>query len=60
MSCTARAAAGCCPWPKAMSIPTEASADAALAAANAELSRNKFVAPYLFEVREVETARSCR
>ena len=28
------------------------SADAALAAANAELSRNEFVAPYLFEVRE--------
>jgi hypothetical protein len=28
-----------------------ASADAALAAANAELSRNEFVAPYLFEVR---------
>ena len=29
------------------------SADAALAAANAELVRNEFVAPYLFEVREV-------
>jgi hypothetical protein len=29
-----------------------ASADAALAAANAELVRNEFVAPYLFEVRE--------
>ena len=28
-------------------------ADAALAAANAELVRNEFVAPYLFEVREV-------
>jgi len=31
----------------------QASADAALAAANAELTRNEFVAPYLFEVREV-------
>jgi hypothetical protein len=30
-----------------------ASADAALAAANAELARNEVVAPYLFEVREV-------
>jgi hypothetical protein len=30
-----------------------ACADAALAAANAELARNEFVAPYLFEVREV-------
>lgn len=30
-----------------------AAADAALAAANAELVRNEFVAPYLFEVREV-------
>jgi hypothetical protein len=30
----------------------QASADAALAAANAELVRNEFVAPYLFEVRE--------
>jgi hypothetical protein len=30
-----------------------ASADAALAAATAELARNEFVAPYLFEVREV-------
>jgi hypothetical protein len=30
----------------------QASADAALAAANAELIRNEFVAPYLFEVRE--------
>ena len=29
-------------------------ADAALAAANAELVRNEFVAPYLFEVREVD------
>jgi Protein of unknown function (DUF2849) len=29
-----------------------ASADAALAAANAELVQNTFVAPYLFEVRE--------
>jgi hypothetical protein len=29
-----------------------ASADAALATANAELVRNEFVAPYLFEVRE--------
>ncbi|HUE63336.1 MAG TPA: DUF2849 domain-containing protein [Rhizomicrobium sp.] len=28
------------------------SAEAALAAANAELVRNEFVAPYLFEVRE--------
>jgi hypothetical protein len=31
----------------------QASADAALAAAAAELARNEFVAPYLFEVREV-------
>jgi len=30
----------------------QAAADAALAAANAELVRNEFVAPYLFEVRE--------
>ena len=30
----------------------EASAEVALAAANAELARNEFVAPYLFEVRE--------
>jgi len=30
----------------------QASADAALAAANAELVRNEFVAPYLFEVRD--------
>jgi hypothetical protein len=30
----------------------EAAADAALAAANAELVRNEVVAPYLFEVRE--------
>jgi hypothetical protein len=29
----------------------QASADTALAAANAELPRNEFVAPYLFEVR---------
>ena len=33
--------------------PDQASADAALAAANAELARNEFVAPYLFEVRDV-------
>ena len=32
----------------------QASADAALAAANAELANNTFVAPYLFEVREVD------
>jgi len=32
----------------------QASADAALAAANAELIRNEFVAPYLFEVREAD------
>jgi hypothetical protein len=32
--------------------PDQASADAALAAATAELARNEFVAPYLFEVRE--------
>ena len=32
--------------------PTQEQADAALAAANAELARNEFVAPYLFEVRE--------
>jgi hypothetical protein len=31
----------------------QASADAALAAATAELVRNEVVAPYLFEVREV-------
>jgi len=31
---------------------TEAAADDALAAATAELTRNEFVAPYLFEVRE--------
>ena len=31
-----------------------ASAAAALAAATAELARNEFVAPYLFEVREEE------
>lgn len=30
----------------------QAGADAALAAATAELARNEFVAPYLFEVRE--------
>jgi hypothetical protein len=30
----------------------QASADAALASANAELARNEFVAPYLFEVRQ--------
>ncbi len=33
--------------------PDAASAEAALAAATAELARNEFVAPYLFEVREV-------
>jgi len=33
--------------------PDKAGADAALAAANAELERNEFVAPYLFEVRDV-------
>jgi hypothetical protein len=32
--------------------PDQATADAALAAANAELVRNEVVAPYLFEVRE--------
>ena len=31
--------------------PDQAAADAALAAAQAELPRNEFVAPYLFEVR---------
>ncbi len=31
----------------------QAAADAALAAAQAELVRNEFVAPYLFEVRQV-------
>ncbi|HEX2759206.1 MAG TPA: DUF2849 domain-containing protein [Rhizomicrobium sp.] len=31
----------------------QTAADAALAAANAELVRNEFVAPYLFEVRQV-------
>ena len=34
----------------------QASADAALAAATAELTANEFVAPYLFEVREVNGA----
>ena len=33
--------------------PDQASADAALAAAQAETVRNEFVAPYLFEVRDV-------
>ena len=33
--------------------PDQASADAALAAATAELAKNIVVAPYLFEVREV-------
>jgi hypothetical protein len=32
--------------------PDQVSADAALAAATAELARNEFVAPYLFEVRD--------
>jgi hypothetical protein len=32
----------------------QSSAEAALEAANAELDRNEFVAPYLFEVREVD------
>jgi hypothetical protein len=32
--------------------PDQAGADAALAAANAELVRNEVIAPYLFEVRE--------
>ncbi len=32
--------------------PDAAAADAALAAAQAELPRNEFVAPYLFEVRQ--------
>jgi hypothetical protein len=32
----------------------QAAADAALAAAQAELDRNEFVAPYLFEVRQVD------
>ena len=31
----------------------QASADAALAQATAELARNEFVAPYLFEVRDM-------
>lgn len=31
--------------------PDQTSADAALAVATAELTRNEFVAPYLFEVR---------
>ena len=34
----------------------KAGADAALAAATAELPRNEFVAPYLFEVREQDGA----
>jgi hypothetical protein len=33
--------------------PDQASADAALAAAAAEVTQNIFIAPYLFEVREV-------
>jgi hypothetical protein len=33
--------------------PDQASADAALAAATAETVRNEIIAPYLFEVREV-------
>lgn len=33
--------------------PDQASAETALAAATAELARNQVVAPYLFEVREV-------
>jgi len=33
--------------------PDQAGADAALAAATAELGRNEVVAPYLFEVRDV-------
>jgi hypothetical protein len=41
--------------------PDQASADAALAAATAELAANEFVAPYLFEVRledgEVQPAK---
>jgi hypothetical protein len=36
--------------------PDQAGADAALAAATAELSANEFVAPYLFEVRDVNGA----
>jgi Protein of unknown function (DUF2849) len=32
--------------------PDQAGADAALAAANAELVRNEVIAPYLFEVRD--------
>ena len=32
--------------------PDQAAAEAALAAAQAELTRNEFVAPYLFEVRQ--------
>ena len=34
--------------------PDQENAEAALAAANAELVRNEFVAPYLFEVRELK------
>ena len=33
--------------------PDQTAADAALAAATAELGRNEFIAPYLFEVRDV-------
>ncbi|HEX4635403.1 MAG TPA: DUF2849 domain-containing protein [Rhizomicrobium sp.] len=33
--------------------PDQAGADAALAAATSELAHNEFVAPYLFEVRDV-------
>jgi hypothetical protein len=36
--------------------PDPAAAQAALAAANAELIRNDFVAPYLFDVRRVDGA----
>lgn len=35
----------------------QASADAALAAATAELTNNTFVAPYLFEVREMMSGK---
>lgn len=34
--------------------PDPAAAEAALAAANAELAQNQFVAPYLFEVRDTD------
>ena len=52
MSCTARASGWVLFLADGEVYADQASADAALAAANAELVHNNFVAPYLFEVRE--------